>query len=337
MLIKKEVMNRKLTIGVTGTGSLVGQAIIKCIKKSEYYKESTLIGFDYVDETVASFWVDTNYKLSDILNKNNSHKQIVSEVINIINTEKIDILFIGIDFDLPMYAEHKKEIESKTSAKVIVSSAEVIEIADSKWETFKFLELNGLNRPITYKVEGEIPESINYPAILKPSVGASSKGVSIVNNKLEVIEKAKLLNQPILQELIGDMNSEYTCGVVMLNGELIDMIVLRRTLKNGDTFKAWSRKDYPEQIYSYVEELARILKPHGACNFQLRLDNNGVPKLFEINARHSGTTHFRCLFGFNEVELILNQYYPVEGFQKKPLLEGMAMRYFEETLVEVNG
>ena len=39
-------------IAVTGTGSLVGQAIIKSIKKTEF-KNNKLIGMDYFDSTHA--------------------------------------------------------------------------------------------------------------------------------------------------------------------------------------------------------------------------------------------------------------------------------------------
>ncbi|MES2808654.1 MAG: ATP-dependent carboxylate-amine ligase, partial [Bacteroidota bacterium] len=37
----------KYNIGITGTGSLVGQAIIKSIIRSEYKDDYNLTGFDY--------------------------------------------------------------------------------------------------------------------------------------------------------------------------------------------------------------------------------------------------------------------------------------------------
>ncbi len=40
-------------------------------------------------------------------------------------------------------------------------------------------------------------------------------------------------------------------------------------------------------------------------NFQFRLDRDGRPRPFEINARFSGTTPLRALAGFNEVEMAL--------------------------------
>ena len=44
-------------MGVTGTGSLIGQSIIKSILKSNLLKNKIdIIGFDYFKETVGSFW-----------------------------------------------------------------------------------------------------------------------------------------------------------------------------------------------------------------------------------------------------------------------------------------
>lgn len=322
-----------LNIGVTGTGSLVGQAIIKCIKASEYYKDSTTIGFDYIENTVGSYWVDKNFTLPDILDKkNNSYEKAVAAVIDIIIQQNIKILFIGIDFDLPMYAAYKEYIEKSTGAIVVVSSPEVVAIADDKYETFSFLKNNGLAYPETFRLH-ERPETLNFPMILKPAIGASSKGVSIVNSEEQIEERSKLITSPILQELVGDASGEYTCGVIMLDHQFIDSIVLRRELKNGDTFKAWHSFSFPKEIYEYIKKVTEILDPFGVCNYQLRIDKNGIPKLFEINARHSGSTYFRQLFGYNEIEIILNHYFPVKGYTKPIVREGAAIRYFEEKLI----
>lgn len=322
-----------IKIGITGTGSLVGQAIIKCIKTSTYYNQNYLVGFDYVPETVGSYWVDKNIILPDITKPEITYNQAVTAMIEHLNHEQISILFIGIDFDLPMYAAFKNEIEANTATKVIVNNERLISIADDKYKTYQFLKEHQFHYPQTYW-PNEVPADFVFPAIIKPCTGASSIGVSVVANKAEAITKAALLKQPIVQELIGTADDEYTCGVVYFDGTLIDSIVLKRKLKKGDTFKAMHQPDFSPAIYEYIEALSHSLQPHGVCNFQLRLDKNGVPKLFEINARHSGTTFFRCLFQYNEVEMILNHYFPVQGYQKPVKTYGMAMRYFEEKLIE---
>ena len=140
------------------------------------------------------------------------------------------------------------------------------------------------------------------------------------------------VENPIIQECIGNDVDEFTCGTIYLNNEIKEIIVLRRSLKEGNTFISNYRNDFPEIITTYIKAVTECLKPFGACNFQLRLDKNGLPKIFEINSRHSGTTYIRSLFGFKEIEYILN-YLLFHKETKFKLKEGTVVRYFDEFFV----
>ena len=118
-------------IGITGTGSLIGQAIIKSIKKSSFNK-SRLIGMDYFENTIGSYWTDINYILPDILDKNITKQYWIEKTIRIIKSEQINILFIGVDFELSLFSEYKKDIENQTNCLIIVSSINTINIGDDK-------------------------------------------------------------------------------------------------------------------------------------------------------------------------------------------------------------
>ena len=318
-----------INIGVTGTGSLIGQAIIKCIKGSKFSEKSNLVGFDYFSKTVGSYWRNTNYVLTDIYKSPEKQEFWLKEIEEIIENEKLQFLFIGVDFELPLFAKYKNELEKKSNIKILVSSTEVIEIGNDKYKTANFLKMNGLYYPETILFKDCIPSEITYPVILKPAVGARSRGVYVVKNSLDLIEKATTIDMPVVQELVGNDDTEYTCGVLMLDDNFISSIILRRTLKEGNTSKAYYKKDYPEIILSYIKQITEKLKPYGSCNLQLRIDNKGIPKLFEINARHSGTTYMRSHFGYNEVEIILD-YFLTGTFVNPITREGVAIRYYDE-------
>ncbi|ULT40842.1 hypothetical protein KRR40_39920 [Niabella defluvii] len=49
-------MENKINIGVTGTGSLIGQAVIKSVMRSDLNATIDFIGLDYFNKTVGSFW-----------------------------------------------------------------------------------------------------------------------------------------------------------------------------------------------------------------------------------------------------------------------------------------
>ncbi|MFT5250185.1 MAG: carbamoyl-phosphate synthase large subunit [Ulvibacter sp.] len=319
-------------VGITGTGSLIGQGIIKSIKNSEISNNYRLVGFDYFKNTVGSFWCSKNYILPDILSEKVSESIWLNSLIEKIEVENLNILFIGVDFELPILASERERIENRTGCKVIVSSMEVIKKGNDKYLTYKFLKDNGLAYPETYLPDEIDFMSLSFPVIVKPRVGARSVGVYKVNNILELESKLNIVNNPIIQEYVGDDTTEYTCGIICFDGELKAQIPLRRSLKAGHTHISNYTSSFPNSIYEYVKEIAEKLRPHGSCNLQLRIDDNGVPKLFEINPRHSGTTYMRTLFGYNEVIFILK--YILEN-ETVPftLKEGKAVRFYEEKLV----
>lgn len=324
-----------ITIGITGTGSLIGQAIIKSIKQSPF-KNSRLIGMDYFRDTIGSYWTDKNYILPDILDQKVAEEIWLEKVLSIIIENKINILFIGVDFELYLFAKYKDFIENKTSCTVVVSSKESIEIADDKYLTYKFLKENGLYHPSTF-LESEINQAIesniiDFPMIVKPRNGYRSIDVYMVKDAEELRDKIQKVSDPVIQECIGTKDSEYTCGVIVING-IKKSIVLRRDLKDGNTSSAYYQKDFPEIITKYILDASEKLNIFGVCNFQLRLDKDGIPKIFEINSRHSGTTYMRTLFGFNEIEFILEYIFnnKIIDFHLK---EGAVKRYFEEFLIE---
>lgn len=325
----------KINIGVTGTGSLIGQGIIKCIQVSSFKDNVNITGFDYVSDSVGSFWCDNNYLLPDVFKKNESEDAWVSSLIEIINKHQLRILFVGIDFELPLFAKLKSKLEEATGCFIVVNSEEVIRIANDKLLTAQFLKDNNLNYPESYTREEYEEGLFEYPLIVKPRVGARSVGFNLIKSKKEFDSVISSVDNPVIQECIGKMENEYTCGVIYLDGELKASIALSRTLREGNTFTADYRKDTPKVIYEYLKAVTEALKPFGVVNYQLRMDSNNEPKIFEINARHSGTTFMRSLFGYNEVEYIiaylLNEQLPAIDNLK----EGRAVRYFDEFFTQL--
>ncbi len=319
-------------IGVTGTGSLIGQAVIKSIRASSYSRDYHVVGFDYFKNTVGSYWVNKNYLLPDILDNRITESQWLNAVTDALGNERLQILFIGLDFELKLFAKYGQEMEQMTGCKIIVSDQRVIEIADDKYLTFQFLKNNGLYFPRTYLPMELSDGGINFPVILKPRVGARSRNVYVVRNEKELNDKLGNVKDPILQELVGDANEEYTCGVIFFDHQVKEMIALKRELRDGNTYSACYNQSFPGSIYDYIHKIAVKLEPYGACNFQLRIDSNGIPKLFEINARHSGTTYMRSLFGFKEVEYVIKHVLGLET-PRFELRNGLVKRYFEEMFI----
>jgi carbamoyl-phosphate synthase large subunit len=325
-------MKNKINIAVTGIGSLIGQAVIKSIQRSDLKDKINIIGFDYFNDTVGSFWIEDKYILPDILKPEITHQQWLDVIVEVIIERDIKMLFVGVDFELPIFAKHKIDIERKTGAIIMVSSTEVVEIADDKYFTYEFLKKNDLLHPQSH-LPGEVDyDTLDYPVIVKPRKGARSVGVHKVKDKNHLLSVLDKVDSPVIQECVGSDVDEFTCGTIYLNDELKKIIVLRRSLKEGNTFISHYKNDFPEIITTYLKEVSECLKPFGACNFQLRLDENGHPKIFEINSRHSGTTYIRSLFGYKEIEYIINLLLFNNEIEFE-LREGTVVRYYDEFFI----
>lgn len=291
---------------------------------------------DYFKNTIGSFWTDKHYILPDILSIKVKDEYWIKNILRIIKLEKINILFIGVDFELAILAKYKNLIEKKTNCKIVVSNLEVINIGDDKYLTYKFLKKNSFNHPKTF-LSKDIDlalKKLSFPMIIKPRKGFRSINVFLVNTEKELRQKIKFINKPIIQEYIGNKNSEYTCGTIFFDGKVKKSIVLRRDLKDGHTSTTYFDKNIPPVITQYIDKVSESLKGQfGVCNFQLRLDKKGLPKIFEINPRHSGTTYIRSLYGYNEIEYILE--YLLNNKQINFLLRhGVVKRYFDEFFLE---
>jgi carbamoyl-phosphate synthase large subunit len=131
---------------------------------------------------------------------------------------------------------------------------------------------------------------------------------------------------------VGSTREEYTAGVIAFKGQNPVSIVMRRDLRDGNTYRAYVN-DYPE-LNAMAQKVALALGVYGPVNFQFRIDKEGVPKIFEINARYSGTTPLRARAGFNEVELALRHLVLGEPIAQPEVKKVTFLRYWDDLMIE---
>lgn len=320
-------MGKKKTIIVSGIGGGVGQSIIKSLYGSNY----NVIGLDGETLAAGAYALPKAYKIPYA-----SSKEYTSKLLKICEREKCKLLFPGLDAELPVLAENVEKFK-KIGTQVVISSPEIIEIADNKLLTYTELTKAGISVPFTMDFGDYLKDRTTtlpkFPFILKPKTGgARSKNVFKVRAKdhLETLISGQDFADYVAQDLIeGD---EYTCGTVTLDSRHVGTIVMRRVLRDGDTYKCFVEKN--EIIEQEIAKVIKLLKPFGAMNIQLRLREN-KPYIFELNARCSGTTAARALAGFNEPEMIAD--YLLQN--KKPVYaikEISILRYWKELVVANN-
>lgn len=310
-----------INILVTGAGGGVGQGIIKSIKLV-CDLDVHLIAAD-MSPLAAGLYGGNEAMLVPAA----SGDDYFDAISKICQENSINYYFPGTDVELLKAADFSDELFRKSQTKTVVCSKRVIEIADDKYHTYRFLVDNGFNAPVTSLSDDTDLDSLLYPVIIKPRVGCRSVGVYKVNNAKEAKIALASVDSPVIQEYLdGD---EFTCTVVAVKNRVSDVLCLKRDLRAGDTYRAFPEKN--DIIESYVKALALKLGIYGSCNFQLRL-KDGVPMLFEINGRFSGTTPFCAQLGFNPVEFYL------KGDLEKPYIsnvnyDALVLRHWTEVVV----
>lgn len=312
-------------IAITGVGGGVGQSLLKSFYDTDY----EIVALDGEFLATGLYTAPSSY-IIPFANKPNY----ISSLLEICKKEKISLLFPGLDSELAHLAQNVDKFKA-IGTTVVVSSPNVIEISDDKQKMYDYLNTLGISIPFTTPLKELKLNEVKFPIIIKQMVGgARSKNVFLVKNANEFDElNAKIsreIENFIAQEYIeGD---EYTCGTVNLNNSCKGVIVMRRILRDGDTYKCFTEEN--PIIEKAVRKVVEVIKPFGACNIQLRMKDN-KPYIFEINARCSGTTASRTLCGFNEPKMIAD--YILKGIEPEFVIKQLSiLRYWKEIVVENN-
>jgi carbamoyl-phosphate synthase large subunit len=313
---------------VTGAGALLGQGILRCLNfsKNKYF----IVTADPDERAQGHCLGDKAYLIPFA-----SGNDYIASIEKIIGQEKIDVVLIGTDIELPVFAASKESLEKKFPVKIIVSDTKVIEIANDKWLTAEFLRKNNFPYPSSAmtsdkeKIAG-LQTKNNFPFIAKPVDGARSKGIRIIHNANEMNEVCSYPNNLVVQELLSEDDGEFTTGVMVIGGKCRAIVSLRRDLRDGNTYRAY--REGENEHDEMIGEIAEKLGVEGPANFQYRL-KDGKPVIFEINGRFSGTTPLRYMFGFNEVEALLDHIFGIKEMQQPVLKNGAVFRTFSDVFV----
>jgi carbamoyl-phosphate synthase large subunit len=321
--------NQKIRVGVTGVGSLLGQGIVRSLKMSNL--NHTSIGLCLDKYSTGLYWTDEYSYI-----KPAKDPYYIENIISTINEKNVDILLIGTDVELPYISKNKTLIESRTNAKILISDEKLVSIANDKYLTSIFFKDNGLPFPKSFisgseETLDEYLEKTNFPLIVKPRDGARSKGVSVVKNISELNYALSTTTNPVVQEYLGDADAEYTASAIYFDGKCRASIIMRRHLRDGNTYRAFVEKN--NELSDWITKWCDATKPFGPINFQFRCDVRGIPKVFEINSRFSGTTPLRALCGFNEVELCINFIANKIEVSQPAIKDITILRHWEETVI----
>lgn len=311
---------------VTGAGALLGQGIIRSLIDSSL--ETTIVAVDPSPLAVGLYW--TTHRHLVPLASDPSYPERFESVLQL---EQPDAVLIGTDVELPVFAEHRSDWETRYSTHIVVSDPAAVRIADDKYLTAAFLRQHGFAAPESCLKgsENELAQRVGFPLVVKPRTGARSVGVTVCHDDAQLERAVTGREDVVIQECVGTEHDEYTAGTLVFDGRCQASIVMRRELRDGNTYRAFVEPF--DDLDGQVREIAEAFGAYGPANFQFRLDQQRRATVFEINARFSGTTPFRKHAGMNEVEMVLRHLLHGEPIVQPPLRRLTILRSFTETAV----
>jgi carbamoyl-phosphate synthase large subunit len=280
-----------LRVAITGVSGDVGRGAIKGLQQNPASEEQIwLLGFDASSCPPCLPLLDQFVQLPRVTEAN-----YIDAMVEALRAHHVDVVLAGIDAEIGILSAARDRLAC-SGANVILASEELVDAANDKLLTAKFLSARGILVPET--CDAQSPVDIDLPLVAKPRRGHGSAGVLILSNTNDLQSfLARCPHDYCLQRQI--VGPELTVGFLYdRTGVMRDAIAMERTLKDGRTVRA-TVVDKPV-VNDFIEEFGRKVVAVGAINVQLRWDERVGPMIFEINARLSGSTDMRIAVGFND-------------------------------------
>lgn len=293
---------------VTAVGSVLGEGIMKCLRLASS-RPNRRVRYRIVGTDASPFAAGLYRSDQGFLVPPAGAEAYVDRMIQVAREEAATAIFVGSDEELGPLTEFRLRIEEESGAKVIVNPPSVLAAAKDKWESFVALRRLGLphaNSTLPDGIDSFIREHA-FPLVVKPREGHGSIGVHVVNDRqgarTAILTIQRLGGHPVIQEFLGVGDEEFTTGVVVdaLGRGVVSSIAMRRTLKGGQTYKAFV--DDFSDVRRVAEEIAIKLGCRGPLNVQARVVDRQL-KVFELNPRISASCPIRAFAGVNEPDLL---------------------------------
>ena len=339
----------KIRVLLTSCGCPGASTLIRMLKKNGE-RAVEIIGTDMDNEAIGRFFVDKFYQVPSG-NSNNY----ISNMLDIVEKEKPDVLFPQSTYEVYPLSLNKEKFENNGTP-VIVSDSEEIEVANNKFKMYETLDKKtDIDIPSYFSVNNlyeflDAAEKLGYPekpVIFKPHVGKGSRGVRIIDPKVDrkmvlmekkpnskymamdefknIFEKDVVFPKLLLTEYFKGM--EKTSDSLCFKGEeLLTTIKTVEQARWGVIVRGELIKD--EEILEQTRKILKAIPLSYCVNIQFIED-----KLIEINPRVSTFIYQSNLIApYISIKLALGEITKGEIKQQKNIIdyERRMIRYMDQ-------
>lgn len=283
-----------------------------------------VIGVDVSPTAVGLYLADEHY-----LVPRSDDPAFPSTLIDLARNHEVRLVVPTRDEELPVLANVRDEF-LRAGVRIMVPSAETVEICQDKLRFAEFCARHGLGTP-------EIrtsPERGPFPVFVKPRHGKGGKGAYPARSRAELDGAlARLEGDAVVQEFVDA--PEYTIDLFAdFAGNIISVVPRQRILVvGGESYVSCTVKD--ARLRDEAIRLAKALRLEGHNTIQCFLQGDQV-KFIEVNARYGGAAALGFAAGARTPRDLVRL---VQGKEVRPHIddfqEGLYMlRYTEDLFLD---
>ena len=323
-------MIRPLRIVVTGVGAIIGQGIVRSLRRSR--RAVHILGVDRSDASPGPRMCDDFRKKPAC---DESEPEYLAFWRALLADEVIDLVLPGLENDVH-YLDSVRDRLAQTGACIALNRHALIALTADKWHFGEALTAGGFTRipsllPADWEtaVRGLGPP----PLLLKPRRGNGSRGIVRLRDEEDLAYWSRRTGSDfLLQRIVGTDDEEYTVGAFGLgDGRTLPPIIFRRRLSPAGSTQSVEVVRDPE-IAAATRALCAHFQPIGATNLQFRKEGSQC-FLLEINPRISSSTSLRAAFGYNEAAMSID-FHLLGRVPATPRIRGgRGWRYAEDFVV----
>ena len=289
-----------------------------------------LFGTDADAEALGLQWVDRSIVVPRADREPGSFLQTLRDIVE---EHGIKAILVTPDAELDLLPEFRNEFLEKLDCWIMINRPAEMRRFQDKWQAYQWFTAHAVSTPRTARADHDVEleaflAKVSFPVVVKPRRGGGSRHVFVAQDRDELEHMRRIVPRPIVQEYIGTEREEYTAGTFRTLDNEIHCIVLQRRLKFGMTYKARVIRD-PE-LESFCANVIRNTNLEGVNNIQFRRTSDG-PVILEINPRFSGTSGLRAHFGFNEPEMVVQQFVLGLVPPTPEIVGGSVLRYMNDS------
>ena len=299
------------TVLMTMVGAKTSPSLLRAVKENGE-RPIELIGVDPVSPVPGEHFVD---KFETVTASFENELEYIDDIEEILKKYNVDVMLPCGNEDCLAVANHIDQLK-ETGAAIAISDHKTLQSAFDKYQMYKLVEENApeiapkfhlaRNREQFYEYAAELNYT-NNRIVVKPRHGRGGRGVVIIDPKFNLdeflsVKPSRVYSLEMIQSHIEDVDEfpelilmEYLPGDVIssysycIDGQTKINLSHRRLWGTAsNTLK--SRIERTPQIDEAVTDINEEFGFEYNINYEFKFDDDGIPKVFDLNPRLAAST-----------------------------------------------